>query len=138
MAAGTNDRTARTAGALGGALALAALGVLLSAGSGPGLAALMALLGLAVGFAATAAGLLPARRPRHTPVERLNDGAFVVVLSSVSLLLGVTARPWSAAIPGLVGGILGGMYLRQASDRDAGPGPGSAGDGRGGPGPAKR
>jgi hypothetical protein len=127
MAAGTNDRTARTVGALTGALVLAALGVLLAAGSGVALAVLMALLGLVAGFGAAAAGLLPPRRPARTPVERLNDGAFAVVLSAVSLLLAITARPWTAAIPGLAGGVLAGLYLRQASDRGSGPsGPGPA------------
>jgi hypothetical protein len=121
MAAGTNDRTARTVGALGGALVLAALGVLLAAGAGVGLAALMALLGLVAGFGVAAAGLLPARRPARTPVERLNDGAFAVVLSAVSLLLAISARPWTAAIPGLAGGVLAGTFLRQAPDRGSGP-----------------
>jgi hypothetical protein len=130
MAAGTNDRTARTAGALVGALLLAALGVLLASGSGVGLAVLMALLGLVAGFAVVGAGLLPARRPRRTPVERLNDAAFAVVLSAASLLLGITARPWTAALPGLVGGVLAGLFLRRAptrSTRDRGPGPGGSG-----------
>jgi hypothetical protein len=129
MAAGTNDRTARTAGALGGALVLAALGVLLASGSGLGLAALMALLGLAAGFAVVSAGLLPARRRARTPVERLNDGAFAVVLSAVSLLLGITARPWTAALPGLVGGVLGGLFLRRGPDGGAGQGPSDPGPG---------
>ena len=130
MAAGTNDRTARTAGALVGALVLGALGVLLASGSRPGLAVLMALLGLVAGFAVVIAGPLPARRPRHTPIERLNDGAFAVVLSAASLLLGITARPWTAALPGLVGGVLAGLFLRRAptrSTRDRGPGPGGSG-----------
>jgi hypothetical protein len=130
MAAGTNDRTARTVGALVGALLLAALGVLLASGSGLGLAVLMALLGLVAGFAVVGAGLLPARRPRRTPVERLNDAAFAVVLSAASLLLGITARPWTAALPGLVGGVLAGLFLRRAptrSTRDRGPGPGGSG-----------
>ena len=141
MAAGTNDRTARAAGAVSGALVLAALGVLLAAGSHLGLAALMALLGVVAGFALASSGLLPARRPRRTPIERLNDGAFAVVLGAVSLLLGITARPWTAALPGLVGGVLGGMFLRQAPDGESGPGgPGpSAGPGApGGPGPVAR
>jgi hypothetical protein len=135
MAAGTNDRTARTAGALAGALVLAALGVLLAAGSHLGLAALMALLGLLVGFALASSGLLPARRPRRTPIERLNDGAFAVVIGAASLLLGITARPWTAVLPGLVGGFLGGMFLRQAPDGGPGPGGPGASGGPGGPGP---
>jgi hypothetical protein len=140
MAAGTNDRTARTAGALAGALVLAALGVLLSAGSNLGLAVLMALLGVVAGFALGSSSLLPARRPRRTPIERLNDGAFAVVLGAVSLLLGITARPWTAALPGLVGGVLSGVFLRQAPDGEPGPGgPGApGGPGGRGPGPAAR
>jgi hypothetical protein len=140
MAAGANDRTARTAGALAGALVLAALGVLLASGSGLGLATLMALLGLVAGFAVAAAGLLPARRPPRTPVERLNDGAFAVVLSAASLLLGITARPWTAALPGLAGGVLAGLFLRRAPDRGSGPGGSGApgGPGAPGPGPAAR
>jgi hypothetical protein len=112
MAVGQNDRTVRMAGALGGALALAALGVLIASGSRLGIAVLMALLGLVAGFALVAAGLVPARRRARSAVERLNDGAFAVVLSAVSLLLGITARPWTAAVPGLVGGVLGGLFLR--------------------------
>jgi hypothetical protein len=137
MAAGANDRTARTAGALGGAIVLAALGVLLSSGSQPGLAALGAAVGLVAGFALAVAGPLPARRGRRSLVERLNDGAFVVVLSAVSLLLAITARPWTAAIPGLVGGVLAGLFLRPAPDGDR-RGPGSPGPGSGGAGPAAR
>jgi hypothetical protein len=142
MAAGTNDQTARTAGALGGALVLAALGVLVASGSRLGLAALMAALGLVAGFAVTSAGLLPARRRRRSLVERLNDGAFAVVLSAVSLLLGITARPWTAALPGLVGGILGGLFLRRGPDGGTGsdpgssPGAGPSGGGPSDPGPA--
>ena len=128
MAAGEHDRTARVAGALSGALVLAALGVVLAAGSHTGLAALMAVLGVAAGFAVVSAGLLPARRRRRSPVERVNDGAFAVVLSAVSLLLGITARPWTAAIPGLVGGVLAGLFLRRAPDGGGGPGS-SAGSG---------
>jgi hypothetical protein len=133
MAAGASDRTARAAGALGGALVLAALGVVLSSGSRPGIAALMAVLGLAAGFAVVSAGLVPARKRRRSVVERLNDGAFSVVLSAVSLLLGITARPWTAVVPGLVGGILAGLFLRPAPDGGAGPGPGP---GSSGPGPS--
>jgi len=135
MAAGEHDRTARVAGALGGALVLAALGVVLVAGSHTGLAALMAVLGVAAGLAVVSAGLLPARRRRRSPVERVNDGAFAVVLSAVSLLLGITARPWTAAIPGLVGGVLAGLFLRRAPD---GGGPGSSTDSGSSPGSTAR
>jgi hypothetical protein len=44
------------------------------------------------------------------------------VLSVVSLLLGITARPWTTAIPGLVGGILAGRVMRQPR-APSGPGP---------------
>jgi hypothetical protein len=138
MAAGANDRTARTAAALGGAIVLAALGVLLSSGSRPGLAALMAVLGLVAGFAVVSAGLIRVRPRRRSVVERLNDGAFTVVLSAVSLLLGITARPWTAALPGLVGGILGGLFLKRAAGGGTGPGPDSSGTGPSGTGPAAR
>ncbi|HZD67824.1 MAG TPA: hypothetical protein VFA45_02570, partial [Actinomycetes bacterium] len=74
--------------------------------------AVMAAVGLLVGAAAAVAGLLPTRRVRRTPVERLNDAAFAVVLAVASLLLGITARPWTTALPGLVGGLLAGRVLR--------------------------
>jgi hypothetical protein len=113
MAASSQDRPVRVAGALCGALVLAALGVLLASGPRRGLAAVMAALGLLAGVAIAAAGVLPVRRRRRTAVERLNDAAFVVVLALVSLLLGITARPWTAVLPGLVGGLLAGQALRQ-------------------------
>ncbi len=115
----SRDRSARITGALVGALVLAALGVLLTPGSRRGLAAVMALLGLLAGLAAAGAGLLPSVRGRRTLVERLNDGAFVVVLSVVSLLLGVTARPWTMVVPGLVGGLLAGRVLRHHHSGDS-------------------
>jgi hypothetical protein len=80
-----------------------------------------ALLGLVAGFAVVLGGLVPPRRPRRTPIERLNDAAFAVVLSAVSLLLAITARPWTAALPGLVGGVLGGLFLRRAPGGGAAP-----------------
>jgi hypothetical protein len=113
MAAGTQDRTARTIGALAGALVLAALGALLTSGSHRGLAALMALVGLAAGLGAARAGLLGTQRRQRSVVEQLNDGAFVVVLSAASLLLAITARPWTAVLPGLVGGALAGRFARR-------------------------
>ena len=117
MAAGTQDRTARTIGALVGALVLAALGVLLTSGSQRGLAALMALVGLAVGLAAglgaARAGVLGSRNQDRSVIERLNDGAFVVVLGAASLLLAITARPWTVVLPGVVGGALAGRFIRR-------------------------
>ena len=129
MAAGTNQRAARTVGGLGGVL-LAVAGALLAAGSRLPVAALLALLGLVAGYLLVAAGVVPPRRPRHSVVEWLNNGAFVVVVVGVSLLLAITARPWTAVVPGLAGGVLGGLALRPAPDDRAGPdGP----DGPGGP-----
>lgn len=127
MAAGSQDRTARVVGALVGALVLAALGVLLTSGSRRGLAALVALLGLAAGLVAAYAGLLGAQTRRRSLVEQLNDGAFVVVLSAASLLLAITARPWTAAMPGLVGGALAGRYIRRAPGQPEEPHDGSPG-----------
>jgi hypothetical protein len=132
MAAGTNQRAAQTVGGLGGVL-LAVAGALAAAGSRLPVAALLALLGLAAGYVLVAAGVVPPRRPRHSVVERLNDGAFVVVVVGVSLLLAVTARPWTAVVPGLAGGVLGGLALRPGPDDRAGPdGPGDP-DGGAGP-----
>jgi len=118
MAVSSQDRPARVAGALGGALVLAALGVLLTPGSRRGPAAVLAALGLLAGAAIAAAGVLPVRRRRRTPVERLNDAAFVVVLALVSLLLAIVARPWTVALPGLVGGLLAGQTLRRPAGGD--------------------
>jgi hypothetical protein len=120
MAAGTNQRAAQTVGALGGVL-LAVAGALLAAGSHLALAFLLALVGLVAGYLLVAAGVVPARRPRHTVVERLNDGAFVVVVIAVSLLLAIVARPWTALVPGLAGGALAGLALRPGPDDGAGP-----------------
>lgn len=118
----SQDRSARVAGALTGALVLAALAVLLTPGSRRGLGALMVLIGLLAGVAVTVAGLLTVvggsrRRPVRSAMERLNDAAFVVVLAAVSLLLGITARPWTMVLPGLLGGALAGRALRQPPDR---------------------
>jgi hypothetical protein len=51
-------------------------------------------------------------------MERLNDGAFLVVVAAVSLLAVRLARPWTAAIPGLVGGVLIGLALRHPGRTD--------------------
>jgi hypothetical protein len=113
MAAGTQDRNTRTVGAIAGAVVLAGLGVLLTSGSHRGIAALMALVGLVAGFAVARAGLLGTQREGRSVVEQLNDGAFVVVLSASSLLLAITARPWTVVLPGLVGGALAGRFIRR-------------------------
>lgn len=129
MAAGTNQRAAQMVGALGGVL-LAAVGALLAAGSDLAMAALLALVGLVAGYALVAAGIVPARRRRHSVVERLNDGAFVVVVVGGSLLLAITARPWTALVPGLAGGVLAGLALRPRPDDGAGTdAPGTSPDG---------
>jgi hypothetical protein len=44
-----------------------------------------------------------------------------VVLSAASLLLAITARPWTAVLPGLVGGALAGRFVKQAPGRPRGP-----------------
>jgi hypothetical protein len=113
MAAGTQDRTAWTVSAIAGAVVLAGLGVLLTSGSDRGIAALLALIGLVAGFAAARAGLLGTQRQVRSVIEQLNDGAFVVVLSAASLLLAITARPWTVVLPGLVGGALAGRFIRR-------------------------
>jgi xanthosine utilization system XapX-like protein len=46
-------------------------------------------------------------------MERLNDAAFLVVIAVVALLAVRLARPWTAALPGLVGGVLIGFALRR-------------------------
>jgi hypothetical protein len=103
-------RTGRLAGAVGIALLLAGLTLLLEpAPRRAGAAALLA-VGLAAG-AVVALRLPPSGRLR-TPMERLNDGAFVVVVAAISLVAVRLARPWTAALPGLVGGILIGLTLR--------------------------
>ena len=45
-------------------------------------------------------------------MERLNDAAFLVVIAIVALIAVRLARPWTAALPGLVGGALLGLTLR--------------------------
>ena len=97
-------RTGRLAGAVGIALLLAGLTLLLEpAPRRAGAAALLA-VGLAVGV--VVALRLPASGRLRTPMERLNDGAFVVVVAAISLVAVRLARPWTAALPGLVGGFL--------------------------------
>jgi hypothetical protein len=133
-------RTGRLAGAVGIALLLAGLTLLLEpAPRRAGAAALLA-VGLAVGV--VVALRLPASGRLRTPMERLNDGAFVVVVAASSLVAVRLARPWTAALPGLVGGILIGLTLRPhpspLSPPPPGPAPGPAGPeaGQNGPGPA--
>ena len=70
------------------------------------LVAVGAAAGLGVGWR------LPARRPQRTPMERLNDVAFSVVVVGAALLLSLTARPWTAILPGLALGFLVGRAVR--------------------------
>jgi hypothetical protein len=117
-------RAGLVAGAVGFALLLAGLTLLLEPPSRRAAAALLLAVGLAVGVAA-GMRLPPSGRVR-TPMERLNDAAFLVVVAAVALIVVRLARPWTAAIPGLVGGGLIGVTLR--------PPPGPAGPPAGPPG----
>lgn len=74
--------------------------------------ALVAAAGLVAGLALSL--WLPARRRDRTVMERLNDAAFLVVLAAASLLVVGVARPFGAAVPGLVGGLVAGLPLRGA------------------------
>jgi hypothetical protein len=123
MAAQAPDRrTGRLAGAAGIALLLVGLTLLLEPASRRGAAALLLAVGLAVGV--VVAMRRPASGRIRTPMERLNDGAFVVVVAAVALVAVRLARPWTAALPGLVGGALIGLTLRP---RPSGPRPDPAG-----------
>ena len=110
VAQAPDRRTGRLAGAAGIALLLAGLTLLLEPPSWrPAAAALLA--------AGLAAGVFAAMRLRtsdrlRTPMERLNDAAFLVVIAIVTLIAVRLARPWTAALPGLVGGFLVGRSLR--------------------------
>jgi hypothetical protein len=103
-------RSGRVAVAVGLALLLAALALLLEPPGRRGAAAVLLAAGLVVGVVAAARLPLPTRR--RTAMERLNDAAFVVVLAGVALIAVRLARPWTAALPGLLGGVLVGRTLR--------------------------
>jgi hypothetical protein len=103
-------RTGLLAGAVGIALLLAGLTLLLEPASRRAGAAAMLAVGLAAGV--VVALRLPASGRLRTPMERLNDGAFLVVVAAISLVAVRLARPWTAALPGIVGGILIGLTLR--------------------------
>jgi hypothetical protein len=111
MVAQTPDgRAGRLAGAAGIALLLAGLTLLLEPASWRAAAAALLAAGLAAGV--VAAMRLPGSGRPRTPMERLNDAAFLVVVSVVALIAVRLARPWTAALPGLVGGALLGLTLR--------------------------
>ena len=116
-------RTGRLAGAAGIALLLVGLTLLLEPASRRAAATLLLAAGLAVGV--VVALRLPASARLHTPMERLNDAAFLVVVAAVALIAVRLARPWTAALPGLVGGVLIGLTLRPRPTQGATP-PGPA------------
>jgi xanthosine utilization system XapX-like protein len=120
-------RTGRLAGAAGIALLLVGLTLLLEPTSRRAAATLLLAAGLAVGV--VVALRLPASARLHTPMERLNDAAFLVVVSAVALIAVRLARPWTAALPGLVGGVLVGLTLRPRRAQ-AGPPPDAEAPGR--------
>ena len=125
MVAQAPDRRAgRLAGAAGLAALLVGLTLLLEPASWRGAAAALLAAGLAVGV--VVALRLPASGRVRSPMERLNDAAFLVVVASVALIAVRLARPYTAALPGLVGGALIGLALRPApKPGPAAPGPGS-------------
>ena len=123
VAQAPEGRAGRLAGAAGIALLLVGLTLLLEPASRRAAAAVLLAGGLAVGVAA--ALRLPASARLRTPMERLNDAAFLVVVSAVALIVVRLARPWTAALPGLVGGVLIGLTVRPRPTQGATP-PGPA------------
>jgi hypothetical protein len=115
VAQAPDGRAGRLAGAGGFALLLAGLTLLLEPASRRAAAAVLLAAGLAVGV--VVALRLPAAARLRTPMERLNDAAFLVVVSSGALITVRLARPWTAALPGLVGGVLIGWSLRPRPGR---------------------
>ena len=107
-------RTGRLAGAAGIALLLVGLTLLLEPASRRAGSAVLLAAGLAAGV--VVALRLPAPDRLRTPMERLNDAAFVFVLAAISLVAVRVARPWTAALPGLVGGFLIGRAQRPRPD----------------------
>jgi hypothetical protein len=111
VAQAPDRRTARLAGAAGIALLLAGLTLLAEPASWRAPALVLLAVGVVAG--AVVAMRVPASGRFRSPMERLNDAAFVVVLAAVALLAVRLARPWTAALPGLVGGVLIGFALRR-------------------------
>jgi cobalamin synthase len=116
VAQAPDRRTGRLAGAAGIALLLAALTLLAEPASWRAPAAVLLAAGIAAGAAVTVR--LPASARFRSPMERLNDAAFLVVVAAVALLAVRLARPWTAALPGLVGGVLIGFALRRPGRSD--------------------
>ena len=115
-------RTGRLAGAVGIALLLVGLTLLLEPASRRAGSAVLLAAGLAAGV--VVAMRRPAPDRLRTPMERLNDAAFVFVLAAISLVAVRLARPWTAALPGLVGGFLIGRAQRPRPGPAPDPGPG--------------
>jgi hypothetical protein len=135
VAPAADRRTGRLVGAVGIALLLAGLTLLLEPPSWRGRALALLAVGLAAGVAI--ALRLPVSGRLRTPMERLNDAAFLVVIAAVALIVVRLARPWTAAVPGLVGGALIGLALRPPPDPGrAGPPPADPGPAGPPPGPA--
>jgi membrane associated rhomboid family serine protease len=125
MVAQAPDRRAgRLLGAAALALLLAGLALLLEPEGRRGAAALLLAAGLAVGVVAAVRIPVPSRR--RTAMERLNDAAFLVVLGAVALIAVRLARPWTAALPGLLGGVLVGRALRPPPPPESPPAPSTA------------
>jgi hypothetical protein len=110
VAEASERRSGRLVGAVALALLLAGLTLLLEPASRRGAAAAVLVVGLAAGV--VAALRLPGPGRRRSAMERLNDAAFLVVVAAVALIAVRLARPWTAALPGLVGGALIGLALR--------------------------
>ena len=68
---------------------------------------------------------MPAAAPLMSKTHRGLAAAFLVVVAAVALIAVRLARPWTAALPGLVGGVLIGLTLRPRPTRGATP-PGPA------------
>jgi hypothetical protein len=148
VAEASDRRSGRLVGAVALALLLAGLTLLLEPASRRGAAAAALVVGLAAGV--VAALRLPRPGRRHSAMERLNDAAFLVVVAVVALIAVRLARPWTAALPGLVGGALIGLALRPPPPEPpppppgpspgppsaAGPGPNPPSDTGSGPGPS--
>jgi hypothetical protein len=142
VAQAPDGRTGRLAGAAGIALVLVGLTLLLEPASWRPAAAVLLAVGLAVGT------VVAIRRPPsgrlRTPMERLNDAAFLLVVAIVALIAVRLARPWTAALPGLVGGALLGLTLRprpahgrNPGHSDPAPGTASSDPGRTDPAPGR-